>query len=273
MSQEHEGDELLAELGALARAEAPAAEHAALLAGTLSDVDRARLRRAAAEDPAVERALAAFEPLDEAAQDRIADHLLSRVIPKASEPPARTATEGGARVVPLRRPPRWLLAMVPLAAAAALVVFVLRSSPTAVDGPAVPDYTLAVEGGEKLNRSSEPVVGPPRLLPDSRLRLVLTPGVAAEGSVAVRGWIQRGTALEPWAVTPRIAPNGAALIEGTASALGLADRPPGRVTLVLAIGREASLPPVTAQAVELEAVGLQAGPFRVVRTEVELARP
>ena len=56
------------------------------------------------------------------------------------------------------------------AAAAALAFFLLR--PGQLPGEPVPGYGLQVEGGEKIMRSTDPVVGVPRLLPDSRLRLV-----------------------------------------------------------------------------------------------------
>lgn len=264
MRDEPTGDVLLAELGALAREERADPRLEALAEGRLSAAERADLLAAAATDPELAAAIEAFTPLDEAARDRIANHLLSQVIPKSS-----AALEPGGKVLAFRRPMRVLLAVVPLAAAAALAFFLLRPGPV---GEPVPGYGLTVEGGEKPMRSTDPVGGPPRLLPDSRLRLVLTPAAAATGTIAVRGWKIRDGQAHPWPVTPRIAPNGAALIEGTAQSLGLNDAP-GRVTLVVAVGREAALPPVEAVADLLTPATAEDAPFRLLTTEVELLPP
>lgn len=261
------GDALLGRLGELAREERLDARLEALAAGTLSPADHAALVQEAAADPELAAAIEAFTPLGDAAQSRIADRLLSQVIPKASS----AKSVEGARVLPFRRPlARVLLAVVPLAAAAALAFFLLR--PEAPVGAPVPGYGLTIEGGEKALRSDTPAEGPPRLLPETRLRLVLTPATPTEGAVGVRAWKVRQGQAEPWAVAAQVAPNGAARVEGTARTLGLAELPPGRATLVLAIGREASLPPVDAPASALTAPAADA-PYRLLSTEVEILAP
>ncbi|MEZ4464885.1 MAG: hypothetical protein R3F43_10400 [bacterium] len=83
----------------------------------------------------------------------------------------------------------------------------------------------------------------------------------------MRAWLVGAGGTTPWAVQPRIAPSGAVLIEGTAQALGLGAQPAGRYMLWIAVGRPEALPdqPPTAP--------VSAGSTRVLRAEIELARP
>ncbi|MCA9525400.1 MAG: hypothetical protein KC549_03775, partial [Myxococcales bacterium] len=147
--------ELLARLGRHGRAQAAELDPRlmALAEGRLSPAEQAALAADAAADAELARAVEVFAPLDEAAQDRIADGVLAalgiaRAGPVEEAPPAK--------VLPFRRRPvgRVLMAALPLAAAAAIAVFVLRPG-AVVDAPPVPGYALSIEGGEKVQRGDE----------------------------------------------------------------------------------------------------------------------
>ena len=109
--------ELLARLGRHGRAQAAELDPRlmALAEGRLSPAEQAALAADAAADAELARAVEVFAPLDEAAQDRIADGVLAalgiaRAGPVEEAPPAK--------VLPFRRRPvgRVLMAALPLAA-------------------------------------------------------------------------------------------------------------------------------------------------------------
>ena len=144
----------------------------------LGDIDEASLRDELGEDEARERSIELFRPLADDERDAITQALLAR---------ARDPREGEAKVVPLvRQAPRWrrlLTAAAPLAAAAALALWLIpgdperpgREAPTVHD--ALPTYHLEVRGGVEEQRSSAPTAARQsnRYSPDTAFELVLRP--------------------------------------------------------------------------------------------------
>jgi hypothetical protein len=190
-------------------------------------------------------ALRAFTPLDAAAQDRFADAALAAL--------ARPTEQRGARVLPFRRIALWV---VPLAAAAALAVFLLRP------GSDLPTYRMEAGQGDRALRGAEvEAAAVPRYEPGSRLEIVLRPAKAVEGPVAARGFVRRGDDVTPWAVEPEVAPGGAVRVAGPIDALlpGVT----GEVELWIAVGRPAALP--DADAVRATPRGWQLLRYRLVR--------
>jgi hypothetical protein len=224
-------DELLKALAAAAQAErARDPRYDALADDDLSEEDRAAL--AALGD---DEAMTAFAPLDEAARERFAAAALTAMGASAAAPEPE-----GAKILPFRKTwaGRVLTFAVPLAAAAALAFVLLRPGP---EGPGLPDYRLDATAGERTLRSAEPAPADvPRYGPGSRIELVLRPSTAAQGPVTVRGFLNRGGELQPWAVTPEVSPEGAIRIAGPVEEL-LPDVT-GEVELLLAVGRPEALP-------------------------------
>ncbi len=227
-----EGDDLLQQLGHHVRSErdpAPADDPVweRLARGELLPSEDALLRERAAADPEIARLYEAFRPLDDSARRRIA-----------------------ARVVAGLRPPRviaWRRAALlagPLAAAAAVVLVVsVRLRQPAQPLAPVPEYSLALSGGDRPTRSATPgPIGPVELHRSSSLEIVLRPATAVSGPVAVRAFLMQGPDARRWDVAMDRSADGAVRIAGEAGAL-LAGVPAGSWDLVFTVGPEGSAAP------------------------------
>lgn len=221
-------DELLDDLGSLARAQAEQ---------TAGEADAAELLR----------------PLDAAAHDRIVARLLPMVASGQATDPAQAGSAGGARgdiraigsagarpgaapVAPRRSlPRRWLMAAAPaLAAAATLLWFVWPRA-----GAPLPAYALELSGGRSAERGAAADVIL-RVGPGDRVSAVLRPATAVSGEVAVRVFVNGHALPDAAALSVEQSADGALRISGLGPPL--AALAPGRHRLQLAVGRPGSLP-------------------------------
>jgi hypothetical protein len=226
-------DDLLGALGRVAREEAEAEDPRweRLARGELTAAEEAELRKQAETDPEIAMRYEAYRPLDREARERIVARL--------------SGAGGGGRVVPIRAWRRIAAVALPLAAAAAVVIWVERRGtepPTLASNDVVPAYSLAATGGDRPARSGDtPAAGGPLdLHRESRLEIVLRPATAAPDGVAVRTFLVKDGAARPWSPAVQRSGDGALRVAGAAGALlGV---PAGTWDLAFAVGREATLP-------------------------------
>lgn len=214
-----------------------------LALGDLSAEDEATLRALAAEDPTAADALEAFAPFDDSERADFAAVAMAALDaggdvadakPTASAEPAPTTPADNVVQFPLRRAVVWVGAGVALAAAA--LVFVWRPAPEAL-----PAYGVTVRGGLAVTMAETPE-GPPKLGPDERLTLVLTPAVPLQAEVEVRAFVEVDGEPRPWSPPIERSAEGAVRIDGTAASLGLGDFGVGQRRLHVIVGRSGSLP-------------------------------
>ena len=263
-------EELLEQLGSLARQQdiLRDARWDAYAAGALPEGERAALEALAQASPEGRDALEAFAPLGEAAHAKAASRVLALLTPTAAAapPPVRLAP-----VIPLssrrKRLATAITASSVVFAAAAGAALLLRS-PSAL--APLPTYALGVEGGERLERSGgAPTAGPLRLGPGSRLTLTLRPETTVEGPLALRAALLRGDQALAWEPRAELTPGGAVRISGDREALFPAVAP-GRVEVVLVVGRPEGLPTTPKALQELAASASPAPSLRVLRVPIEL---
>lgn len=182
-------------------------------------------------EPDSEAAQALLEPLGDDAKDRFAAAAMAAMGP----PEDAKAPPDDAKVIPFRR--RALTWVVPLAAAAAVTIFLLRPA-----APTFTAYQLDATAGEQRLRSGTATDGGerPRYADDSGFELVLRPATRIEGPVALRAFTTQGAAVTPWAPPVQAAPGGSFRISGDAGTLLPGLR--GEVELLFAVGPEALLP-------------------------------
>lgn len=243
---ENENDDLLLELGEMARDEAKS-ERARwderwdrLAAGTLGAEEEAELRRLAAASPEAGEAYEAFRPLGAEFHAAVAAAIAAQAVEatESTTVAARvagagsTAAHGGKLLpFPVRRLAAWGAAVG--AATAAMVAMLVRVAP-------LPVYSMAeLSGGYRTTRGE--LVEAPRFAPGDRFQTVLTPTTAVRraSSLGTEACLQRGEELRPLEVKSDIDPSGGAVrVKGTLDR----DLPPGRWTLWLVVGRQGSLP-------------------------------
>lgn len=245
----------------------------ALANAELSPEDAAAL---AARGDAHPLAYDAFRPLDDAEQEALAAAALAAMDdgapPRSTTPPrpdpapapSPALSPQGGKVIPLRPRGRgrWLALAAPLAAAAALVLF-LRGGPEPVPG-----YGLVVEGGRSAQRATPAASAgedkPVKLGAEERLRVVLRPDTAFEGTVAARAYLLGPRGLRPLDVPMEPGPHGTVVVpELRADMLG--DGPAGTWQVLFVVGRPGALP------AEAEVAGHAPKPgdaFRVLRVLV-----
>lgn len=229
-------DTLLAALATHARERPPDACLDALLDGTLSAAERADLLAEGEHDPALAAGIGIFTPLDEAAMDRMSEHLLANVIGAESddaEAPAEEPAEAApteAKVLAFTPKRRWWIAAPVLAAAAAIAFFVMRPSVSIL-----PPYTAEVVGGDLEHRGEDKTPLKARVLrADSRLQVSLQPPTTHAHAIEVHAFVHDGETFHPWAPPVQTA-NRAARVAGTVAALGLDKFGLGPRTLVFQV--------------------------------------
>jgi hypothetical protein len=233
--------------------------------------DLGRLARAQAEQPAGREADAdeLFRPLDAAAQQRIVAQLLPLVQPATS-----TATTAPAEARPhpapitaLRwsRPRRWLMAAAPALAAAAVLLWFVWPRP----GAPLPVYALELSGGRAVQRGAD-TDGILRVGPGDRVSAVLRPATPVRGAVGVRVFVNGGALPDAGTLGIEQSADGALRISGLGPAL--AALAPGRHRLQLAVGRPESLPEALSSALPSAPVAAGDG-VQLLSYEVERLPP
>lgn len=219
-------DELLDDLGRLARAQA---EQTAA-----GEVDAGELLR----------------PLDAAAHDRIVARLLPLVgqgqvgeVAQAGSPAPGDARATGTAARPhaaraaarWSRPRRWLVVAAPALAAAATLLWFVWPRP----GAPLPMYALELSGGRSAERGAA-AGAILRVGPGDRVSAVLRPATAVSGAVAVRVFVDGHALPDAGALRVEQSADGALRVSGLGPPL--AALAPGRHRLDVVVGRPGSLP-------------------------------
>jgi hypothetical protein len=214
------------------------------------------------------RAEAAEEPsppkLGADAHDRIAAAILA--LPTSALPASPvTAPRRPARV-------RTLYYALPLAAAAALVLFVAR--PSGPGGSPLPAYDVAVRAASET-RGAPSVPAEPaavtKVHPTSTLDLVVRPHESLAGTVAVRAVLVKEGVATAWNPPIELADGGAARIHGRVDAL-LPGRA-GECEIVIAIARARSLPTGSELAAIATGGSRADDAVRILRARIEILPP
>lgn len=203
-------DELLDELGRLARAQEAQASAGAVDADEL------------------------LRPFDAAIHDRIAARVLPLVQPELMTEASRRAPSSSQRAAHRPRSRRWMLAIVPALAAAALLWWQWPRT----DAP-LPVYALELHGGTSAERGA-PATAPLRVGPGDRVTAVLRPATTVSGPVAARVFVDGRAVPDAPARVVEQSASGALRISGLGPVL--AELTPGRHWLQVALGRPGSLP-------------------------------
>jgi DNA-directed RNA polymerase specialized sigma24 family protein len=236
-------------------------------AGTAGDKDDAALLKQLGARAREQRAepVPAIPALDAEAEERIAGRLLERVrdslthqlaIPK----PARAAAH----------PLRWLIAAVPLAAAAvALVLFVTTRGPSVV--PLAPAYELSLVSVKGTRDPSSAKVGDADYVldPSAELELVARPAAPVKDAHA-RAFLVRSGEVKPWLVPLQMSDEGAVRITGMTRVLFPTTSEPYDIVIFVAAG---DVLPSDADA-QVIASGAKPAPdakYRVVRGHIRFA--
>lgn len=208
----------------------------ALAAGRLDPADTDALEAWARDDDEAAAALEAFRPPDDLTFARMERRFVELATRPVSAPAKATASPRRSSVL------RWAMAAGPLLAAAVIILVVLPPSERTRDLPA---YAISVRGGEALGHSIAPKASASptlRLMPGSRLELVLTPATRVGTKPAIRAFLVAADGVRPWPIEPRISEQGAIQIAGTVESLGLGDVPPGEWEIRLALGPAETAP-------------------------------
>ncbi|MEQ8275402.1 MAG: hypothetical protein RMA76_37610 [Deltaproteobacteria bacterium] len=171
----------------------------ALADGTSSAAERLELEREAERDPELARRLVAYQPLSTADVDRLDD--IARDALADAPSPIRA---------PVIRGP-WLAVAV-LATAAAVLPFVLRTSP-------LPAYEVEVHVGDDTYRGDAIARSAGRLAPDAPLEVVLRPATRVSSTVEARVYAVRDGRLHPVEGRLEVSPTGAARFVGSVGRL------------------------------------------------------
>lgn len=232
-------DELLDDLGRLARAQEEQA--------SAGEVDADELLR----------------PFDAATHDRIAARVLPLVHPErqpAEVSPGRPSSSQS------RRPPwrRWIVAVVPALAAAAVLLWFLWPR---ADAP-LPVYALELTGGVAAERGTAGAAAI-QVGPGDSVSAVLRPATTVSGPVAVRVFVD-GRAL-PDAAAHVVEQSAAGALRISGLGPIVAQLKPGRHWLQFAVGRPGSLPEALTETPA--GSGAAASGVQLLRYEVERLPP
>lgn len=235
-----------------------------------------------------EDVLDAFRPLDDAARDRIAAAIAKSVSaePEAvpadgaedphvaleakEEPVSNVADIAVARakkngeLAPKRSGFARVVSIVAVAVAAAALWMIIPSQKLA----SVPEYTVDVRGGERVERGATSAVEVPRIGPGSRLEVTLRPATSVAGEIAVRAFLLANGTARAWEPKIEIAEGGGVHVAGTRETLfeGVA---PGTYEMVFAVGRKEALP--SANEVTSKSVGSAGSAVKLLRYKVLIA--
>jgi hypothetical protein len=191
------------------------------------EIDAAEARRLGLDDATLEAAA----PLGGDFQARLVSSLARSLRAPA---PARRAV----------RRSHWVAGL--SAAAAAVLAAVWLTSDAAL-----PPYDDAFTATDREQRSGAEGAGTAVLSEDGILEWSMRPAERVEGAIDVVAFRRReGGPVEPWPVSPELAPEGAVRLRGTPRQLGLT---PGRWRLVLAVGRPGAPPDLSEVTRALEA--------------------
>jgi len=210
--------ELLRELGRLAaEQQGPAAEDetlGALCEGDLTAEARKELRRRAEGDVQLVRAIEAYEPLDDAARQRIADRIVNGLragelgaAPRRVVPWSEKRAERGLRA---HRPRLFNWIAVPLAAAAALLLWLMYPGRWDAGSQALPRYALQAEGSVQQVRGNAPTAA--RRVTLSRhgeLTVLLRPGTAVRGEISTGAFVRGADNWKRIPAQAQTSPSGA----------------------------------------------------------------
>ncbi len=260
-------DELLGEVAAAAKAERdrrgdasanPTADSLEKLArGQMTPAEIAALEARAEADAEAALAVELYRPLGAAAEERMAAAVLRENVVRLKPKPRRNIL---------------YLAAPPLAAAAALALFVGRVGRS----EDVPDYALSFTTAAHTERGvpdgTTPLGSGPRLAtelhPSSLLDIAVRPADAVNGAVEMRGALVRDGVARAWTPPVQISKDGAVRIVGRVSDI----LPPGVGSwdVVVAVGRVSALPtPADMLTVATGNESRKAG-YRLVRGHIEV---
>jgi hypothetical protein len=234
------GDDLLTELAKQRREDDSSADPRweRLARGELSPAEDAELRAQAERDPEVALLYEAYRPLSADVKAKIVAHITS----PATSQVTTEAKQSKGNVVSLRTWRRVAVIALPLAAAAAFLVWTNRPQPdvTASLDARYPTYALEASGGDRAQRSTHDTpAGPITLQRGSTLDLVLRPSTPSGAPVTVRAFLVQGADARAWTPPMQRSPDGAVRIAGSVGDLGIAA---GTWDVVLAVGGADAVP-------------------------------
>lgn len=185
---------------------------------------------ASSGEPAVESPV---RPLDRALEDRLVAAALSATAARANPAPPAPVRD----IRSARRRIGWLAAT-PLAAAAAVVLF-LRLSPS-TNNPPLPQYELRIGVEQFLGTPGEDPGGERHATLDSEIAIDVKPARAVDGPVEVRKYLAGGGHLQPWTVQWPDPKAGRVKFEHQVR--NLAGLGAGRWDIVVVVGRPGRIP-------------------------------
>ncbi len=230
----------------------------------LSRAEVEGLRRDALEAPRGAALFGAFAPLDEAAQDRIAEKAAAFLEAQRADVLRGQSEPSGARQFPPaggRSYARRALSAATVLAVAAVALGVCvglqrpppaplaEQGPVVAPAPVTPEYQVEVTGGDiphavrgpgstsAAQRSGQPTI----LGSGASLAVTLRPARPVDAPVSMVACLARAGVARPWAVLWERSEQGSFHTAGTRETL-FPGEPPGDVTLFFAVRRDEPLP-------------------------------
>jgi hypothetical protein len=212
----------------------------------------ARVREERARASAVDDRI---PPFDAAAEERIA----AKILEKSDARP-----HGQAKII--RHPrARWFYAAAPLAAAAAMALFITTRRPS---HGAPPAYEVSLVSVNDTRDPTAPKKSDAELSvdPDGELELVARPVAPVKGARA-RAFLVRSGDVKPWLVPLQISDEGAVRITGVTRHLFPSTVEPYDVVIIVAVGDSLPSEPV-AEKLAAGAAGAEGANVRVIRAHI-----
>ncbi len=215
------------------REHAPRSAWEALALGKLPPESRSELEQQAASDAEARELLELYRPLVDETYAKF-EQAVHREF--EADGGRNSALQSTAKVIPFRRIARALGTVAPLAAVAALALW-LRSP----SSPPIGDYDLVLTSADVKSRAATaPEAANAGVQTGRDFEMVLHPKEAIEGEIAVRTFLVRDGRARPWNAPIEISPKRTVRIAGDVEAL-FGDRR-GDVEILVAIGRPDALP-------------------------------
>lgn len=236
----------------------------------------ARVREERAERDGTPEAIPAF---DAAAEDRIVGLLLGQPASASAGTAEPGAPKAGADVVVLRPSggaaggarsrlagARWLYAAAPLAAAAALVLFVATRGSK---GAMTPPYDVSMVSASQMRDPSSARTndGTFDVDPDGELELIARPGAPVKHAHA-RAFLVRSGSAQPWLVPLQVSEEGAVRIAGMTRVLFPTTSAPYDVVIFVSASDALPSDSDARQLAIGEATAAQDAEFRVIRATI-----